>query len=273
NGVAGIDVVAARPRRAWALRRALVPRDALDEGVLLVGVRLPQEAAHLVVADADALEQVLDPGGRVADGEGGFDPVADLVGVAEAAGAELGLELLDLLRGKFARVALVVDLAEGVEPFVAKAAEPFAQLAEADPQQLSDFFSRLAGCDRQHSSQALVNSPVKGILAAAFDFPALLSSQHNRLHGQVLTLLDVSACRILHTTVLYSPILLRRRYINLNPKIGCMWMRKGQQAEVMTPGDNAKRHLAGSLHWRTGALITTEGPKRDGKLFVAHLHE
>jgi len=61
--------------------------------------------------------------------------------------------------------------------------------------------------------------------------------------------------------------------INLNPKIGCMWMRKGQQAEVMTPGDNAKRHLAGSLHWRTGALITTEGPKRDGKLFVAHLHE
>jgi transposase len=61
--------------------------------------------------------------------------------------------------------------------------------------------------------------------------------------------------------------------INLNPKIGCMWMRKGQQAEVATPGDNAKRYLAGSLHWRTGALITTEGDKRDGKLFVAHLHE
>jgi putative transposase len=61
--------------------------------------------------------------------------------------------------------------------------------------------------------------------------------------------------------------------INLNPKIGCMWMRRGQQAEVVTPGDNAKRYLAGSLHWRTGALITTAGPKRDGKLFVAHLHE
>ena len=61
--------------------------------------------------------------------------------------------------------------------------------------------------------------------------------------------------------------------LNLNPKIGCMWMRRGQQAEVVTPGDNAKRYLAGSLHWRTGALITTEGDKRDGKLFVAHLHE
>jgi transposase len=50
-------------------------------------------------------------------------------------------------------------------------------------------------------------------------------------------------------------------------------MRKGQQAEVATPGDNAKRYLAGSLHWRTGALPTTEGAKRDGQLFVAHLHE
>ena len=60
--------------------------------------------------------------------------------------------------------------------------------------------------------------------------------------------------------------------LNLNPKIGCMWMRKGQQAQVVTPGDNAKRYLAGSLHWRTGALLTTEGDKRDGKLFVAHLH-
>jgi transposase len=61
--------------------------------------------------------------------------------------------------------------------------------------------------------------------------------------------------------------------INLNPKIGCMWMRKGQQAEVATPGDNEKAYLAGSLHWRTGTLITTEGSQRDGKLFVAHLQE
>jgi putative transposase len=61
--------------------------------------------------------------------------------------------------------------------------------------------------------------------------------------------------------------------VNLNPKIGCMWMQRGQQAEVVTPGDNVKRYLAGSLHWRTGALIATSGDKRDGKLFVAHLHE
>jgi putative transposase len=61
--------------------------------------------------------------------------------------------------------------------------------------------------------------------------------------------------------------------LSLNPKIGGMWMRRGQQAEVVTPGDNAKRYLAGSLHWRTGTLIQTVGDKRDGALFVAHLHE
>jgi putative transposase len=61
--------------------------------------------------------------------------------------------------------------------------------------------------------------------------------------------------------------------IALNPKIGCMWMRQGQQAEVDTPGDNVKNNVAGSLHWRTGTLFTTLGPKRDGALFVRHLHD
>src|SRR5215212_10500834 len=61
--------------------------------------------------------------------------------------------------------------------------------------------------------------------------------------------------------------------LNLNPKIGSMWMPRGEQAEVLTPGDNAKCYLAGSLHWRTGKLFTTRGPKRDGELFVQHLHE
>lgn len=59
----------------------------------------------------------------------------------------------------------------------------------------------------------------------------------------------------------------------LNPKIGCMWMEKGHQAEVVTPGDNEKCYLAGSLHWRTGLLIGTVGRKRDAKLFVRHLED
>jgi transposase len=61
--------------------------------------------------------------------------------------------------------------------------------------------------------------------------------------------------------------------VNLNPKIGCMWMRRGQQAEVETPGDNVKRYLAGSMNWRTGRLLVTEGARRDGALFVRHLDD
>src|SRR3954453_7011362 len=64
--------------------------------------------------------------------------------------------------------------------------------------------------------------------------------------------------------------------VHTNPKIGRMWMPKGQQAEVVTPGTNKKRHLSGSIHWRTGQVFITEGgPKqgRDGALFLAHLDE
>jgi transposase len=47
----------------------------------------------------------------------------------------------------------------------------------------------------------------------------------------------------------------------------------GRQAPLPTPGDNAKCHLAGLLHWRTGVLFQTVGPRRDGALFVRHLDE
>jgi putative transposase len=64
--------------------------------------------------------------------------------------------------------------------------------------------------------------------------------------------------------------------VNTNPKIGCMWMLRGQQAQVVTPGDNEKRHLAGSLNWRTGQLIVTPGLKGEGRdsfLFIRHLED
>src|SRR5262249_16993226 len=140
DGVTRIDVVAARQRGAWAFRLALVPCYPLDEGTLLVRVRLPQQAAHLGVADGDPPEQVLHPAGRVADAEGVLKPLTDLLGAAEAAGFDLVLELADLLGGELARVALVVQGTQGVEPLVAIDAKPFAQLAEADPQQAGDLF-------------------------------------------------------------------------------------------------------------------------------------
>ena len=64
--------------------------------------------------------------------------------------------------------------------------------------------------------------------------------------------------------------------VHTNPKIGCMWMRRGEQATVDTPGDNQKRVLAGSLHWRTGRLIETWGAEKEGRtagLFCRHLDD
>jgi len=63
---------------------------------------------------------------------------------------------------------------------------------------------------------------------------------------------------------------------NTNPEIGRMWMFKGHQAKVQTPGTNRKRHLAGSMHWRTGQVFLTEAdPKqgRDSSLFIKHLDD
>lgn len=61
--------------------------------------------------------------------------------------------------------------------------------------------------------------------------------------------------------------------LNLNPDIGCMWMERGRQAQVVTPGTNAKRYLSGSMSWRTGELVVTEGTRRNAELFVRHLDD
>jgi transposase len=64
--------------------------------------------------------------------------------------------------------------------------------------------------------------------------------------------------------------------INLNPEVGCMWMRQGQQAALPTPGSNEKRYLAGSIHWRTGRVFLTEGLPKEGRsaaLFCRHLDD
>jgi putative transposase len=64
--------------------------------------------------------------------------------------------------------------------------------------------------------------------------------------------------------------------VNLNPKVGCLWMKRGEQAAVETPGNNEKRYLAGSIHWRTGRVVLTEGRPREGRsaaLFLRRLDD
>jgi putative transposase len=64
--------------------------------------------------------------------------------------------------------------------------------------------------------------------------------------------------------------------VNLNPKVGSQWMKRGEQSTVETPGTNEKRYLAGFIHWRTGRVILTEGRPREGRsaaLFLRHLDD
>jgi putative transposase len=64
--------------------------------------------------------------------------------------------------------------------------------------------------------------------------------------------------------------------VHTNPKIGRMWMLKGQQAEVETPGTNKKRYISGSIHWRTGQVFVTEAAPKQGRnaaLFIRHLED
>jgi transposase len=56
--------------------------------------------------------------------------------------------------------------------------------------------------------------------------------------------------------------------IHLNPKIGLDWMGHGQQKEVLTPGKNEKRYLAGALDVRTREVHWVEGEHKDSWLFV-----
>lgn len=61
--------------------------------------------------------------------------------------------------------------------------------------------------------------------------------------------------------------------IHLNPKIGLDWTGHGQQKEVMTPGKNEKRYLAGALDVRSGAIIWVEGVRKTSYLFLDLLDE
>jgi len=55
--------------------------------------------------------------------------------------------------------------------------------------------------------------------------------------------------------------------IHLLPKVGCAWMPKGSQVEVMTPGQNQKHYLAGALDPTTGTLLHCLGVRKTNALF------
>ena len=56
--------------------------------------------------------------------------------------------------------------------------------------------------------------------------------------------------------------------IHLNPKIGYDWQLRGQQKHVLTPGQNAKRYVAGALDARTGQVRWVTATHKRSGLFI-----
>ena len=56
--------------------------------------------------------------------------------------------------------------------------------------------------------------------------------------------------------------------LNLLPKVGYQWMPKGEQVEVLTPGTNEKRYLAGALDLTTGAITHCVWYRKQTGLFL-----
>lgn len=56
--------------------------------------------------------------------------------------------------------------------------------------------------------------------------------------------------------------------IHLNPKIGYDWMLVGQQKQVVTPGQNQKRYVAGALDVQTGHVQWVSATHKRSGLFI-----
>lgn len=56
--------------------------------------------------------------------------------------------------------------------------------------------------------------------------------------------------------------------IHLNPRIGRDWMLKGIQKEIVTPGKNKKRYIAGALNHRNGEIHWVSGERKNSDLFI-----
>src|ERR1035438_7762481 len=216
-----IHEIATREPGPRPLCGSLLPFVMGDEGVLLVGIGFPQEAGHLVVTGADAFEQLFNATGGVADAEGFREPVADLIRIAETAATDFVLELFDLWGGQVARIALVVQGTQGVEPTVAVDPQPFAQLRETDAQQVRNFPPWLARGDRQDGRESLVEAPIMRSLAPPVDFLTLLVRELNWLHGDTFPRRSVSD-RQLISQIHYSRFSSGDGIVSRNPH-GAPW--------------------------------------------------
>ena len=82
--------------------------------------------------------------------------------------------------------------------------------------------------------------------------------------ARIASLRRLAACRCAGDVVLYVDEV----DLHLNPKIGPDWMLPGTQREVVTPGKNEKRHLAGAYDPAHPRLVYVTGDRKASWLFL-----
>lgn len=60
--------------------------------------------------------------------------------------------------------------------------------------------------------------------------------------------------------------------LHLLPKAAPDWAPKGMRKELLTPGQNARRYLAGALHPATGDLVVVDAERKNSDLFILLVH-
>lgn len=60
--------------------------------------------------------------------------------------------------------------------------------------------------------------------------------------------------------------------IDLNPRIGLTYIKRGEQPLVLTPGKNVKYYIGGALNARTGTVLYAHGPRKNSDLFIDSLY-
>ena len=60
--------------------------------------------------------------------------------------------------------------------------------------------------------------------------------------------------------------------VDLNPRIGLTYIKRGEQPLVLTPGKNVKYYIGGALNARTGKVLYAHGPRKNSDLFIDSLH-
>lgn len=61
--------------------------------------------------------------------------------------------------------------------------------------------------------------------------------------------------------------------LELNPRVGFCWMRRGEQKRLRTPGTNRKVWISGALQWSTGRFHWVTGERKNDELFLELLEE